>query len=319
MKGIKIKLSLILALLVAGFYACQHEPIDVADANDAFNLKTGTVNNIVSEPVSDGGVTPYTIEGANPGGNRTCEEVATAFDTSFDLTIGQVNTDDEDFENAWPAGLTVEIYGDGNFVSFSMEKPLEIDGSCYIVGAVIVKGANNAVGTGADRSANIYYYEDGIIFDSGLSTPTSKNISNLTFCLIEVECEDECEWIGETAWSAGSRYTARGNWATYTAYAGIEKTVTLYAGQTMNAGSATFSAAVDGYVTITITLNAGWRFAEVEENVKIQDYASAPSGNPSPGLFDHKDNATESPFEIVVPENNFYGVHLDVEWEKCPE
>jgi hypothetical protein len=36
-------------------------------------------DNQASTPVSDGGVTPYLIEGANPGGNRTCEEVGLAF------------------------------------------------------------------------------------------------------------------------------------------------------------------------------------------------------------------------------------------------
>jgi hypothetical protein len=86
----------------------------------------------------------------------------------------------------------------------------------------------------------------------------------------------------------------------------------------MDAGTVYFAEAVDGWVTITITLNYGWRFADVAENVKIQDYVEAPAGNPSPGQFDHKEYATESPFEIVVPENNFYGVHVDVEWESCP-
>ncbi|MHC4172074.1 MAG: hypothetical protein ACYST5_03915 [Planctomycetota bacterium] len=125
-----------------------------------------------------------------------------------------------------------------------------------------------------------------------------------------------CEWIGETAWANGPRYVEQGNWATYTPYV-ADSTVILYAGQTMEAGTVDFSAPVAGVVTITITLNEGWRFYDDPENVKIQDYASAPSGNPSPGLFDWKDYATESSFSIDVPENNFYGVHVDVEWELC--
>lgn len=125
-----------------------------------------------------------------------------------------------------------------------------------------------------------------------------------------------CEWMGESAWADGIRYVDQGNWATYTPYV-ADSTVTLFAGQTMDAGTVHFSEAVGGYVTITITLNEGWRFEDVDENVKIQDYADAPSGNPSPGLFDSKDYAIESPFSIDVPENSFYGVHLDVEWEYC--
>jgi hypothetical protein len=126
-----------------------------------------------------------------------------------------------------------------------------------------------------------------------------------------------CEvwWDGfsdETGWAAGERYTPRGNWATYTPYKGEAKTVTLYAGKTMEAGTVAFSAANNGKVTITVTLNPGWYFSGVSGNVKIQDYATAPSGNPSPGRFAWKGRATKSPFSMKVPRNNFYGVHVDL-------
>ena len=126
-----------------------------------------------------------------------------------------------------------------------------------------------------------------------------------------------CEvwWDGfsdETGWAAGERYTPRGNWATYTPYKGEAKTVTLYAGKTMEAGTVAFSAANNGKVTITVTLNPGWYFSGVSGNVKIQDYATAPSGNPSPGRFAWKGRATKSPFSIKVPSNKFYGVHVDL-------
>jgi hypothetical protein len=126
----------------------------------------------------------------------------------------------------------------------------------------------------------------------------------------------ECEWIGETAWAAGPRYTVRGNWATYTPYV-ADSTVTLYAGQTKNAGTVHFSAVVDGKVTITITLNSGWRFEDVDTNVMIQGYNNAPSGNPAPGRFATKRYATGNSISIEVPSNNFYGVHVNVEWAKC--
>jgi len=129
-----------------------------------------------------------------------------------------------------------------------------------------------------------------------------------------------CPWVGETAWAAGSRYVSKGNWATYTPYV-ADSTVTLYAGQTMEAGTVRFSAVASGNVTIAITLNEGWRFKDVEENVKIQDYASAPSVKPEPGLFEWKGDADpgESTFEIAVPANNYYGVHVQVEWLNCDE
>ena len=134
--------------------------------------------------------------------------------------------------------------------------------------------------------------------------------SSATVTVICKEKEKVCQ--EETAWAAGSRYVSRGNWATYTPYNGEAKSVTLFAGQTMQAGSVHFSAPMDGKVTITIELNTGWEFQDVSENVKIQDYEFAPSGNPSPGLFDHKGFASGSPFSIEVPYNNFYGVHVDV-------
>jgi len=124
-----------------------------------------------------------------------------------------------------------------------------------------------------------------------------------------------CTWFGETAWADGLPYSSdgKGNWATYTPYYSEEETVTLYAGQDMVAGTVEFSAPADGFVDITITLDEGWRFSDVTDNVKIQDYEGAPSGNPSPGQFDCKDDASGSSFVISVPENNYYGVHVDVQ------
>ncbi|MFB3787058.1 MAG: hypothetical protein ACE15F_11895 [bacterium] len=126
-------------------------------------------------------------------------------------------------------------------------------------------------------------------------------------------------WEGETAWAAGSRYVEKGNWAMYVPYEGNEKTVDLIAGQYYDVGDVTFSVPSGGLVIITITLNDKGQFQNVDENVKIQDYASAPSGNPNPGGFMHKGDATGTSFSIDVPVNNFYGVHVDVERKvECP-
>lgn len=144
-------------------------------------------------------------------------------------------------------------------------------------------------------------------------------ISHITFCGYFTPDEEEC-WCDETAWADGDRYVEKGSWATFTPYV-PETSVTLYAGQTLDAGDVSFSSAVDGNVTITITLNAGWRFADANENVKIQDYTTAPSGNPSPGGFAYKYKADESPFSTgyKIPLNNYYGVHIDVEQLcECP-
>jgi len=186
----------------------------------------------------------------------------------------------------------------------------------YAVCAVIVKGG---------QGANVYSNEL-VTSGQGLFAPVNPNngknfeISHVTFCFKKVE--DMC-YQEETAWSAGSRYVTKGNWATYTSYSGTEKTVNIYAGQNMLAGTATFSAPNGGYVDITIELANGFVFyydvlnATEDNNIKIQDYAVAPKRNPSPGLFSTKAaaNAGSSSYTITVPVNNFYGVHLDVAYQ----
>jgi len=117
----------------------------------------------------------------------------------------------------------------------------------------------------------------------------------------------------ETAWAAGDRYVSgRGpNWATYTSYSG-NTSVTLYAGQHMDAGTVHFSASESGKVTITITLNDGWRFEDAVENIKIQDYSRRPRGNPRPDRFDHKFTASGSQHSVEIPQNSYYGVNVNV-------
>jgi hypothetical protein len=127
-----------------------------------------------------------------------------------------------------------------------------------------------------------------------------------------------CEvWLGDfdgdSGWSYGPRYTAKGNWATYTAYDNVPKTVILFAGQTKEAGTVSFSAPVSNKVTITVSLNRGWFFEPSPENVKIQDYNTVPPArNPSPGQFVWKGNAMYHCFSLTVPQNKFYGVHVDL-------
>jgi hypothetical protein len=255
--------------------------------------------NTASTPVSAGGITPYIIDGENPGGNRTCAEVGLAFFDDADyyqFSSERVNYEGGSFDGAFPAGLSVNT--DGTYVSFS---------STFGIGAVIVKGSDDA---------NVYVYEPQRKSDSGLASPPNAStmpagLSNITFCW---NPENEVCYEEETAWAAGTRYsTERGNWATFTPYS-AGSTVNIFAGQTILVGTATFSQAVDGMVTITIELE-GARFQNVEENLKVQGYTAAPSGNPNPGGFAFKSTETGSSASITVPAANFYGVHLDVEVE----
>jgi len=127
--------------------------------------------------------------------------------------------------------------------------------------------------------------------------------------------------VEETAWADGCPYNpdGKGNWAMYRKLACTcpPQTVDLIAGQHFVAGTVTFQCGAceceEDEVKITITLAEGWRFADVSENVKIQDYSTAPSGNPAPGQFDHKFDAETSPFSVCVPRNCYYGIHVEVE------
>lgn len=132
---------------------------------------------------------------------------------------------------------------------------------------------------------------------------------------IEYTLRESCDWEcsgSETAWSTGPRFTLKGNWATYTPYVDMEQTVIIYAGQHINVGTAHFSAMANGEVTITIDLDNGWRFNDVSESLKINTYSSAPSGNPAPGRFLYKFDATGDSFSYTFPDANFYAIHLDV-------
>jgi hypothetical protein len=131
---------------------------------------------------------------------------------------------------------------------------------------------------------------------------------------VYVQCLTE-----ETAWAANGDEPLEipyvddgGSWATFVEYE-ADKTTTLFAGRTIPVGTAHFSAPVGGVVTITLMLTTA-EFQDVAENLKVQDYATAPDSNPNPGGFDHKETCSiaETVCTIDVPLNDFYGVHLDV-------
>lgn len=137
-----------------------------------------------------------------------------------------------------------------------------------------------------------------------------KVVQNLNF----VNQQDKVCYKEETAWAAGDRYVPKGNWATYTTYKS-GNTVTIYAGQKIDAGTVTFSAPdEEKNVTITINLKNGAVFSDAQENLKIQGYAGKPlSNNPAPGKFTtYKGTLSGSSATITVSQYAYYGIHLDV-------
>jgi hypothetical protein len=278
-------------------YACQTDDIVSMEEN-----ASGKINR---NAASVGAV----VHNDGPGGNAECGE-------GYELTSGRINYENGAFDGEWPEGFTVTT--DGTNVSWSYEDPNGV--LCIKNMQVIVKGGPNS---------HIYTYTEGVQGDEGLTAPINTSgkrarpygLSNLTFCYNLEPCEDTPEvcYDDETAWAAGTRYENPGNWATFTAYDGSANTVTLFAGRTIAIGTVTFGEVDESSVEITISLGANANFQDVAENVKIQDYASAPSGNPAIGNFAHKGNATGKTFSISVPANNFYGVHVDAAVETtCP-
>ena len=131
-------------------------------------------------------------------------------------------------------------------------------------------------------------------------------------CLPE---EEKCyDWKTESAWSAGTRYTSKGNWATFSTSTDLASGVTLYAGKTIDIGTAKLSSGV-----LTITLKNGWELIPNSSSVKIQGYTTAPSGNPAPGRFTTYKGSSLTP---TLSSFSFYGIHLDVRKSievPCPE
>ncbi len=161
-----------------------------------------------------------------------------------------------------------------------------------------------------------------------LDPPEADKVGTMTG-YVEFVLNAETCWYEEGAWSAGDAWPGASSPATYTAYNGAAITVDLLAARDqMLAGTVDFSAPDNNEVTITIELEDGWRFAEEDEedgddNVYVQGYDELPEdgddgfGNPRYGQFANKDKAEESPFEIVVPEANFYVVKVSVEEERA--
>lgn len=150
--------------------------------------------------------------------------------------------------------------------------------------------------------------------DSDLALTDSETVDVHVQCVV---------FQGETAWAANTTagtlpYNKKGggNWATYVQYpntAPVVKVYNVYAGQTMYAGTATVTPVGGGKVTVTVDLAGAWQFASGGSNLKIQTYASAPSGNPSPGLFAYKTTCTTDPCTSgPIPIAKYYGIHLDV-------
>lgn len=223
-----------------------------------------------------------------------------------------------------------------NVITLSKATRLSFDWASdpFAIGAVVVQGGPRD---------NIFIYDPAVYEDTGLypdgdleDKGKKETISHLNFCWNQTGEDDDDDdddpepicYQEETAWAAGLPYVEQGNWAMYVPFYGAELTVDLVAGQNMDAGTVTFSDPVNGLVTITVNLENGFVFyydladEEEDDNLKVQDYAEVPPAeNPAIGLFDWKTfiPGGSTTGSIIVPANNYYGVHVDLAYEiACP-
>jgi hypothetical protein len=123
----------------------------------------------------------FVVDGANNGGNITCDEVSSTTGCEFEFSSGRL--DYEDF----PAGGTtgpITWTTDGKYVSWSSTVPVKV--------AIIVKGG---------PAAQVYFEgcDECVQKGSGLSAPINPNngkpygLSNITFCYSICETDDKCE------------------------------------------------------------------------------------------------------------------------------
>lgn len=176
----KLTYLLMSAFIISAIVSCSKEE---ANDNELDLLKKATVimEPTISNPESVGHIFPYIIPGANNGGNRTCAEVLAAFPESDPFYCGvKIDYNNGAFAGAFPSGLDVTVTY-GKYVSFKMDDCIQFGDKLYRIGAVIVKGSN---------AANVYFYPDGTMGDSGLASPINASgnpagLSNLTFCFVE--------------------------------------------------------------------------------------------------------------------------------------
>jgi hypothetical protein len=210
--------------------------------------------------------------------------------------------------------------------------------SLYPLRAVVVKGGPDA---------NVFTYADGVepsvvYGDTDLYSPLNANngnpfaVSHATFCWNQTDVVgDERCYADETGWAVGLPYGR--NWAMYVDYEACDAadgeadgicTTDIRAGGGdgvgLDAGTATLAPDGTGGMVITINLENTFIFYydlnddEEDDNLKVQDYASAPGPRDArPGRFDWKTFVPvgSTTGAITVPVNNYYGIHLDLAYQ----
>ena len=158
---------------------------------------------------------------------------------------------------------------------------------------------------------------------TNIATLKGDNTDKTASATVTLKCT--YPWVNETATGFGQdsfgkplTYPGTSNWFMYTPY--TTNKVDLIAGQKYDAGDiymARTGTTTNPTTTITVTLGSGFRFANVKENLKIQDFAKAPTKYLDPGSFKYKYTLPQSTttYTATIPGNTapYYGIHASVE------
>ncbi len=157
-------------------------------------------------------------------------------------------------------------------------------------------------------------------FDNEATVESDDDVLDSATASVDVHLQCEVR-SGETATGFGPQWrltkNAPNNWFMYTTWADIlDGGADIIAGQHHHIGSIT--GVRNGTTTLTIDLDAGWYFANVSNNVKINPMSCTTNQKyVQPGQFSVKRTATAnvSGAAIAVPtltNTDCYGIHLDV-------
>ena len=151
---------------------------------------------------------------------------------------------------------------------------------------------------------------------TNLATLTGATTTLSDSATVTINCVKPEVWKGETATGRGIDWTRNSNWFMFSEFSQMSPPggIDLVAGQTYDAGQIT--AVRNGTTSITITLDSGYRFAAVANNVKIQPLTSCESGQAyvEPGKYAIKRTASGSSITVTGLANTAcYAIHVDVE------
>jgi hypothetical protein len=272
-------------------------------------LDDGTVADVDCDPNTAGNQASATVAA---GGSVECSYVASAAKaTSNTATVSAPGN--KDVEATAPVSYTANVIGDES-VTLGDASPKDTPPVSFSqpISDSTTKTFDRTFACPTDPAK----YTNFLFSQTNTNTATLKG-PNTTVPPATASVTFNCKypWRAETATGNGTKYPGTSNWFMYTPYQTTK--VDLIAGQNYDAGDILMTRdATKTY--ITVTLASGFRFANVKENLKIQDFAKAPTSYVEPGSFKYKFTVTPQStvtYTAKIPGTTakFYGIHASVE------